>query len=199
MSTTTETEDHEFDLAPHEQLDEIDLRTNDDGSVEVRILEWEKHPTADRVSVKFRTPAGEVKTEKMPWPQSKDPEYKFIRLIQETPYTLRTAEQINDDDELWLDAEPESWKLDLPEPTTLSERLKGFVPEDGSMAKELTKMLFFPLVIIVYIFMLFDYDISYSMSSSVIDSRDQLTRVQTSVKTILYLLIWLGLMSLLLV
>ena len=47
-------ETQQFDLEPHEQLDEIDLRTNDDGSVDVKIDRWEKPENDTYVRVYYR-------------------------------------------------------------------------------------------------------------------------------------------------
>lgn len=132
----------ELELEPHEQLDEASLRTNDDRTVEVELLNWEK--IGSYVDVNYRKPTGEVETERMEWPESNDDSYKFIRLIEETPYTLRTADQINDDDEIFVTAQPNPWSLDLPEKKPLR---KQFSTDRDGVAFELIKFALYPFTV----------------------------------------------------
>jgi len=125
-------ETQQFDLEPHEQLDEIDLRTNDDGSVDVKIDRWEKPENDTYVRVYYRTPTGSVENDRMKWPQRNSKEFKFIRFINKTPYTLRTAKEINEDDDLWIKATQDSadrWSLRLEEEKDVSEKIFSKLPE----------------------------------------------------------------------
>ncbi len=125
--------DQQLNMEPHEELDEISLRTNEDGTVDVNILGWEKTRTNYSnglvAKVYFRKPNGKVEDEEMPWPENNVEKYKFIRFINETPHTLRTANKINNDEDIWIKADPESWELILPKEKTLKEKISKRIPE----------------------------------------------------------------------
>lgn len=190
----------ELQLEPHEQLDEIDLRTNDDGTVRVKLLDWEKK--GNRVTVAFRVPTGEVEHESMRWPVSNSDEYKFIRLIDATPYTLRTAENIKEDDDLWLDARPDTWSLHLPMPKQWHERIPR--PTNPPLF-ELSKVLLYPFVFLMLAFETFDFlttttnpTFGDKFRRSYFDNQHELERAWSAVKGTCITLAWVLLLILLL-
>ena len=81
MSTQTQDE-----LTPTDELYHIQESTNDDGTVDVEILEWSKH--GDVVYVEYRLPTLETETEQMEWPEKASDEYKFVRLVRHCGYTI---------------------------------------------------------------------------------------------------------------
>lgn len=183
---------NELDLAPHEELDEIDRRTNEDGTVEVELLEWEKQQKLDRVGVSYLTPTGKVKTESMEWPEANDPSYKFIRLIEQTPYTLRTAESINEDG-VMLDANPDTWELQLPEEQSLTDKIPE--PERG-FELEVAKLLFYPITLLALLRNLMEKDMEVTgfrreeYSSTYLEDDAHLHNHITALKATIYTLLW---------
>lgn len=108
---TTET------LSPEEQLYRIGSQTNDDGTVDVEILGWEKNGEA--VDVEFVTPTGNVESERMLWPEADDAEsYKFIRIVDKAGYGIVAADAIAGEFVPASRKSSGSWTLDAePEPT----------------------------------------------------------------------------------
>jgi len=94
------------EITPQEELYHIQESTNDDGTVQVEILEWAK--VDSRVRIKFQLPTVETTNEWMPWPDKDSDEFKFVRLVRECGYDLASAEQIvgervkSDGDELLI-------------------------------------------------------------------------------------------------
>jgi len=83
-----------------EELYHIQELTNDDGTVDVEITDWEKEEYSNssaKVNIEFRTPWGETKTEMMKWPKKATDEYKFVRLVRQCGYDLTGATQIHGD------------------------------------------------------------------------------------------------------
>lgn len=185
-----------IELEPHEQLDEIDRRTNSDGTVQVRLLEWEKED--GRVNVTFRTPIGDEWVESMRWPESRSDEYKFIRLIDATPYSLMTAESINEDDDLWLSAQRDNgkWSLHLPNTPSKKERLtKAMDNNDWS-----TETVLFPLGWPLFPILLAMAEIDHLMSKGLRDSyrlspyenSNSRNIILAHFKGMLYTVMWIG-------
>jgi hypothetical protein len=139
----------EVELEPHEQLDAIDRQTNADGTVNVELVNWEKKEHRGAAVVQFRTPAGETKYESMPWPESNDQSYKFIRIIEQTPYTLGTADAINDESGIMVEADPtgDEWTIHAPRPPQLHERL----PDIKGVEFELLKFILWPLSVLAMV------------------------------------------------
>lgn len=73
------------DIGPGEELYLLDQATNDDGTIDVKVLDWEKKSKGDGhvAEVEFMTPAGDVESEEMPWPTRASREYKFVRLCSQ--------------------------------------------------------------------------------------------------------------------
>ena len=80
------------DITAEEELYHIQESTNDDGTVDVEILGWEKY--GNKVEVDYRLPTVEEESEQMQWPQKDSNEYKFVRLVRECGYDLAGAEHI---------------------------------------------------------------------------------------------------------
>jgi len=80
-------------ISPQEELYHIQESTNDDGSVNVEILGWEKDGGV--VNVEFRMPTIETRSEQMVWPDKDTDDYKFVRLVRQCGYDLAGAEQIS--------------------------------------------------------------------------------------------------------
>lgn len=117
--------EYELELEPNEQLDELTRRSNADGTVDVPIVGWEKNERRDVVEVSFRRPDGRVETEVMDWPtHATDMSFKFVRLVEETPYTMATADELRGDTQVEVAADPSDWSLALPTPTPLAERVR---------------------------------------------------------------------------
>ena len=149
----------EVELEPHEQLDAIDRQTNADGSVNVELINWKKKGNLSEAVVKFRTPAGETKYESMEWPESNDQSYKFIRIIEQTPYTLGTADAINDESGIMVEADPtgDEWTIDAPRPPQLHERL----PSLKGLEAELLKFILWPLSVFAMVMNLSEKNSEY--------------------------------------
>lgn len=82
MSTISIEDLKRDELSPGEQLYRISQKTNDDGTVNVDISDWEK--LGDNVAVEFITPSADTEREVMEWPTRDDPnEYKFAALCRE--------------------------------------------------------------------------------------------------------------------
>lgn len=113
MSTTELTEDTgEFTVS--DELYEISEATNSDGTVDVEIYDFEKvtegydHP---RVTVFFRTPTLDKKSEMMEWPRKDSPEYKFVRICEKTVGGLNAANFIKKDGAI-IKADPDDWTIE---------------------------------------------------------------------------------------
>lgn len=188
-----------LDLEPHEQLDEIDRRTNEDGTVTVELLKWKKTAEHNMVRVSYRIPTGEVKIESMQWPEANDPEYKFIRLINQTPYTLRTAEKINDDNTLRLNANPATWDLDIPK----AKKLRDYIPDfERGVGFEAVKFLVYPASLLAMTASLFHQDMTYigirdsRYDNTYLENRQHHREHIVAVKSALWLALWVLLFAL---
>ena len=132
MSTTTSVEleettsgihveDQEFTVS--DELTRITEMTNEDGTVDVEILGFEKLEENEEtyVEVTFRTPTLERKTNKMKWPKRDTHNYKFVRICEDTCGSLKGADFLKQDEHR-IKADPDDWTL-KPEATT-RERLR---------------------------------------------------------------------------
>lgn len=189
-----------LDLAPHEQLDEIDRRTNEDGTVDVELLKWQMNDYNNRVDVHYRIPTGEVKTESMQWPEANDPSYKFIRLIEHTPYNLRTAESINDSENIRVKADPSSWDLVLPE----DKSFRDYIPEPNrnSLGFEVIKVALYPLTVLAMFANVVEKDAEYvgfrdePYQDTYLENRQHHIEHIAALKSAAYLTLWLIVASL---
>ena len=121
MSTT--------EITAQEELYHIQESTNEDGTVDVEILGWEKQDqlhrdfSSDRekgasVKVEFRLPTVETESETMPWPDKDTSEYKFVRLVRQCGYDLASADQI-----VGEKAKSDGDELVVPEQKTRTEKM----------------------------------------------------------------------------
>lgn len=69
------------ELTPAGELYRIETARNDDGTIDVTVVDWERD--GDEVEVEFELPTGDTTVECMDWPWPLDSnldEYKFVRL-----------------------------------------------------------------------------------------------------------------------
>jgi len=125
------TTDSENELSSIEKLVRTEARTNDDGTVQVEILDWnEKSGT---VTVEFLTPINDRKKERMPFPQPGGNlhEYKFYRILKSHSIPMRKAELLSGK---VVNAKPKSsgsWEIVAPKEesviSTTKEKIAGFI------------------------------------------------------------------------
>jgi len=93
-----------------DELYQISEATNDDGTVNVEIFDYEKSADGENVIVSFRTPTGDRRTEMYPWPKVDSAEYAFVRLCRQTVGGLNAAEFLKTDG-AEVRADPDTWEL----------------------------------------------------------------------------------------
>lgn len=90
MTTNSENE-----LSSIEKLVRTEARTNDDGTVQVEVLDWSEE--SGTITVEFLTPINDRESERMPFPQPGGNlyEYKFYRILQSHSIPMRKAELLS--------------------------------------------------------------------------------------------------------
>ena len=142
------------ELSPTEELFHIQESTNDDGTVNVEILGWEKED--DRVDVKYRTPTMETVTESMQWPQKDSSEYKFVRLVRHCGFDLHGADQIEG-----CTVKFESGAAIVPEQKTRREKVTEKIrsPSDATISAQILGFILWPFLQLIVYMMWVDNDI----------------------------------------
>lgn len=84
---------NQTETTAQEELFHIQESTNDDGTVDVEITDWQKLSNG-RMTVEFQLPTVETQTERMDWPAKDTDDYKFVRLVRHCGYDLASADQI---------------------------------------------------------------------------------------------------------
>jgi len=142
MSTQTQDE-----LTPTDELYHIQESTNDDGTVDVEIVEWSKE--GDVVYVEYRLPTLETTSERMEWPEKDSDEYKFVRLVRHCGYTIGSLQ----DDEISITGcrvKFEDGETVLPEQKTRRERITEKISLSGWWMNEDGKVFDFIIVVLLW-------------------------------------------------
>lgn len=123
------------DMSVADKLYQVSEATNGDGTVDVEVADWgekmnDRGNPMGKLYIRFITPTGETKSEKMAFPERDDPEYKFVRVVEQMGLSLRAAmmEAAKDEDTDMLEgetvkADPDDWTLVAPEPEPWYERV----------------------------------------------------------------------------
>jgi hypothetical protein len=112
-------------LSETDELYAISQATNDDGTIDVTLHDFTKTDADDRVSVEFVTPAGDIKSEVMDWPERDSDEYKFVRLFDQTGYGIISAEEACENGTTVTATKNGSgWRLLAPEQQSAFDRMK---------------------------------------------------------------------------
>jgi hypothetical protein len=99
---------------------------NADGTVDVGIYDFERRSRGhETITLYFRTPALEEKSETMDWPAVPSDDYKLIRVLDELDMEFNSIEWLRNGDPEIARADPETWKLVAPEKTTVWDRLQN--------------------------------------------------------------------------
>jgi len=188
--------EQKLELSPNEQLAEIARRTTDEGYVEVDFVEWKKLENSNSVRITFES-VDRLHTAVYDWPDAYDTSNEFVAIIEEeTPYTMMTADQINDDDEITLLADSSDWSLVGVDST--EQRLRDKLSFDmGEITGKIVGFVLLPLTVVYQgltymggmdvkgdVFLDFPED-------SVVDSEEQLIAYANFVKGALAQLLWI--------
>jgi len=127
MSSIDTELDEQRDLNPTDELVRINEATNEDGTIDVEIFDWSKD--GDTVTVRFLTPTNDLKTEQMDWPKAgeKFDGYTFTKLLRYCDLSVQNAELLNGSvvpARMVEGSTGENWYIDIPDETTLRERVK---------------------------------------------------------------------------
>lgn len=139
----------EDSLSPTDELYRITEATNDDGTVDVSIHDWEK--AGGDVTVEFILPTGETESERMDWPMRDDQsEYKFVRVVEAAGYSLVTADELRGSNAtVQADREGNEWKLHVPEPEPLHKRYTARLPDYSTLRSRSFHFFLAPLVLAI--------------------------------------------------
>lgn len=139
----------EDDLSPTDELYRISEATNDDGTVDVSIHDWQK--TGHEVTVEFILPTGESETEQMDWPMRDDPsEYKFVRVVEAAGYGLVTAEELRGSNAtVQAKRDGKDWCLHVPEPVPLRHRVANHLPAYSTFRSRSLHFFLAPLIVLL--------------------------------------------------
>lgn len=111
------------ELAPEQELKRIAGALNEDGTVDVTVLDWEK--SGEYVEVTFTTPTMDRRSERMHWPKSNADfdDYKFVRLLREAGLDVSEPDQLHGHETTAEVVDSETWELDPSPPVPVRERL----------------------------------------------------------------------------
>lgn len=118
------------ELDPEEELYHLQESTNEDGTVNVEIIEWTKKRNSSRgehVFIKLRLPSLKEDSVKMDWPEEASNEWKFVRLVNSLGYSLSSVNQI-EGEKVKYDRENES--IVIPNYMSRTERLRSGVEKE---------------------------------------------------------------------
>lgn len=121
---------HQVELEPEEELYHLQESTNEDGTINVEIIEWSKKRNKARgehVFIKFKLPSLKEDSVKMDWPEEASNEWKFVRLVNSLGYTLSSVNQI-EGEKVKYDRENES--IVIPNYMSRTERLRSGVKKE---------------------------------------------------------------------
>ena len=140
-----------------DELYQISEATNDDGTVNVEVFDYEKSADGENVIVHFRTPTGDRRTEMYPWPKADSSEYEFVRLCRQTVGGLNAAEFLRSDG-AEVKADPDTWGL------CVSKRLRDWFPLKDFLTPpneniEISMLLLFGISMFVFLFSLITLDV----------------------------------------
>lgn len=117
MEYATGDYENDEDVSTEDRLYRVSEATNDDGFVDVEIMEWgeieeeEWDDEGEGLYVVFRTPLLNYHETTMDFPEKDDEEYRFVRLCHAAGLDLNGAKQLEDSE---VKADPESWELITP-------------------------------------------------------------------------------------
>ncbi len=111
------------ELAPEQELKRSAEALNEDGTVDVTVLDWEK--SGDYVEVTFTTPTMNRRCERMHWPKphADFDDYKFVRLLREAGLGVSEPDQLHGHETTAKVVDSETWELDPSPPVPVRERL----------------------------------------------------------------------------
>jgi len=111
----------EIELAPEQELKKSAEALNEDGTVDVTILDWQK--TGSNVKVTYRTPTMDRRSESMDWPEPGEDfeEYKFVRLLREAGLDVSEPDQLHG--HVTSARKNVSWSLEPSPPVSVRERV----------------------------------------------------------------------------
>ena len=117
-----------------DELYEISEATNRDGTVDVKVYDFDKLEESEEVRVHFYTPTMDKQSETMDWPRKDSTEYKFVRLCRATVGGLSGAEWLKTDG-AHIKADPDNWEIKAEVSTThqVKESLFGTSISDIGM------------------------------------------------------------------
>lgn len=110
------------ELSDTDRLHAISQATNDDGTIDVELHDFNRSEADDMVSVEFLTPDGDLESEVMPWPKEDSEDYKFVRIFDQTGYGIISAKEACEQS-ITVKAEREPWRLHAPHTYTRRERI----------------------------------------------------------------------------
>lgn len=102
------------ELTDTQKLHAISEATNDDGTINVQLHDFNRTEADDRVKVEFITPDGQIEGEVMPWPKADTDEYKFVRIFNQTGYGIIAAEEACEQGVEVKAERDRSWRLHAP-------------------------------------------------------------------------------------
>ena len=110
------------ELSSVDKLVQIDESTTDSGLVRVEITEWEED--GDHVIVTFATPTGDLKTERMLFPEPGDSleQNKFYRIIQSCDLSMRNADMLVGETVL-ASKKNDQWTIEVQQEIPVIERM----------------------------------------------------------------------------
>lgn len=150
------------DLDPGDELFLIEQYTNEDGTVQCRVTDWERPDrNQTKIIVHGMTPWGDTFEHQMDWPRRNDPEkYEFVELCEAAGYTLGQAKSLRNDDDVWIKAKDtrRGFRFDPPEPPEPEPTRRERVAERTEWFREGCKRLG---AIIGLYFMLMTWTVSF--------------------------------------
>lgn len=110
------------ELSAVDKLVETEAKTNGDGTVRVTIEDWRVTESGEHVYVEFETPTGEVRENRLPFPQPGGDleDYLFYRLLRDAGLEMRNAELLSGH-EVNARVEGNQWLLHVPRQTTVRD------------------------------------------------------------------------------
>lgn len=121
---------HQVELEPEEELYHLQESTNEDGTINVEIIEWTKklnNSRGEHVFIKFKLPSLKENSVKMDWPEEASNEWKFVRLVNSLGYSLSSVNQIKGE-KVKYNRENES--IVVPDYMSRIERLRSGVKKE---------------------------------------------------------------------
>lgn len=113
------------ELDAEEELYHLQESTNEDGTVDVEIIDWVKkrddRGRGEYVHIDYRLPTLEEDYVEMNWPKNDTDEWKFVRMINHLGYSLASVNQIKGEE---IKYDQDKGKIVVPEHTS---KIKSFL------------------------------------------------------------------------